>query len=50
MKLWTLKDNSSRGFYERLGGKVAGTRVIERGTAELEQVAYKWDNIQSMGS
>lgn len=47
--LWTLKDNPSRGFYERLGGQLAGTRTIERGRAELMQVAYKWEDIADMG-
>lgn len=48
MMLWTLKDNPSRGFYERMGGELSGTRTIVRGS-ELQQVAYKWPCIDGLG-
>ena len=29
--LWTLQDNPSRLFYEKLGGKIVDKRLIDRG-------------------
>ena len=46
--LWVLRDNPSRWFYQRLGGRPvldAGTRVAGR---DLVQTAYVWDPIESL--
>ncbi|NTU74819.1 MAG: GNAT family N-acetyltransferase [Anaerolineaceae bacterium] len=44
--VWVLEANSSRAFYERLGGKLLGRKVIEGGRANgLAEVSYGWDDI-----
>lgn len=45
MVIWVISANPSRGFYERLGGRVLGTKVIEIGGRQLEETAYGWDNL-----
>lgn len=44
--LWVLKDNSSRGFYERLGGKEFAQKIDSIGGANLVEVAYGWEDLQ----
>lgn len=46
--LWTLQENPSRDFYQRLGGKIIDKRSIIRGGKELLQIAYAWDDINCM--
>lgn len=48
MILWTLEDNPSRLFYEHLGGKIVDKRLIARGEKELSQIAYAWEDINSI--
>jgi GNAT superfamily N-acetyltransferase len=45
MLIWTLRDNPSTGFYERLGGKIVAEDVHEIGGEKLAGVAYGWANI-----
>ena len=37
-----LADNPSRGFYEHLGGLLAGDNEIVLGGARLKELAYVW--------
>ena len=47
--LWVLEENASaRGFYERLGGIVVGEKTAVDGDHEFREVAYGWDNLQSL--
>jgi ribosomal protein S18 acetylase RimI-like enzyme len=48
--LWVLAANPSRGFYERLGGKPLGTQLIHIGGADLEEVAYGWEDTTALRS
>ena len=48
MILWTLQENSSRLFYEHLGGKIVGKRIINRGGKELLQIAYAWEDLNCL--
>jgi ribosomal protein S18 acetylase RimI-like enzyme len=43
--IWVLKENPARGFYERLGGRMAGEMVVEIGGKELVDVAYGWPDL-----
>jgi hypothetical protein len=43
--LWVLERNRSRVFYERCGGRLANSRVIEIGGARLMEVAYWWPDL-----
>ena len=47
MLVWVLKDNPSRGFYERLGGEYVTEKQIEIGAARLLEVAYGWRNLST---
>lgn len=46
--LWVLKDNPTRWFYERLGGRPAAHEVIRVAGQSLEQMAYLWDPIEAL--
>ena len=49
--LWVLEENASaRGFYERLGGIVVGEKTEADGGHEFREVAYGWDNLESLCS
>ena len=43
--IWVLKDNPARGFYERLGGRLAAEKVVEIGGKPLLDVAYVWPDL-----
>jgi GNAT superfamily N-acetyltransferase len=45
LALWVLERNRSRVFYERCGGRLANSRVIEIGGARLMEVAYWWPDL-----
>lgn len=45
MLIWTLKDNPSRRFYEKMGGLVTYERTIEIAGQSLEEVAYLYEDI-----
>lgn len=40
--IWCLADNPARGFYEHLGGQVAGENHVLIAGARLREVAYVW--------
>lgn len=45
---WVLRDNPSRWFYERIGGRaVMADNVLVAGTS-VPQVAYAWDPIEKL--
>ncbi len=48
MLLWTLRDNPSTGFYERLGGEIVAEDVHEIGGEKLAGVAYGWADIAAI--
>jgi GNAT superfamily N-acetyltransferase len=45
MMLWVLKDNRTRGFYERMGGVMIGEKQAEIGGTKVTEVAYGWKRI-----
>ena len=45
MMLWVLRDNPSRGFYERLGGQPVTEKDIEIGGVTLREVALGWRDL-----
>lgn len=45
--LWVLKDNSSRRFYERMGGQLCGEKQITIESNNLTEVAYGWPELHS---
>ncbi len=46
--LWVLRDNPSRWFYERLGGRPAAEQVIRVGGRGVVQTAFVWDPIERL--
>jgi GNAT superfamily N-acetyltransferase len=46
--LWVLRDNPSRWFYQRLGGKPAAEALIQFAGAKLPQTAFVWDPIAKL--
>ena len=46
--LWVLRDNPSRWFYERLGGRPAMEATITVGGAPVVQTAYLWSPIDKL--
>ena len=45
MLVWVLDRNSSKQFYESLGGQPIDEAMIEIGGEEFKEIAYYWDNI-----
>ncbi len=45
---WVLRDNPSRWFYERIGGRAVMTDSVRVAGASLPQVAYAWDPIERL--
>jgi GNAT superfamily N-acetyltransferase len=48
MLIWVLRDNPSRGFYERMGGKYYKEKPIQIGDANLIEVAYGWNDLTTL--
>lgn len=46
--LWVLRDNPSRWFYARLGGRPVAESTIRVGGAPVVQVAFAWDPIEKL--
>ncbi len=46
--LWVLRDNPSRWFYARLGGRPAAEDSIQVGGAPVMQTAYVWNPIETL--
>lgn len=48
MKIWVLKGNASRGFYEALGGKVIGEKEEEISGQPVIEIAYGWPDVRTL--
>lgn len=46
--VWVLRQNHSRWFYERLGGRVSAEATIEVGGVPVAQTAYVWSPIEKL--
>jgi GNAT superfamily N-acetyltransferase len=46
--VWALEENPWCAFYERLGGKRVAQKMIEIGGAQLSDIAYGWDEIDTL--
>jgi ribosomal protein S18 acetylase RimI-like enzyme len=46
--LWVLRDNPSRWFYARLGGKAAAESLVEVGGQAVPQTAYVWSPLDKL--
>ncbi len=46
--LWVLRDNPSRWFYERLGGRQAAASATRVAGVAIPQVAFVWDPIERL--
>lgn len=46
--LWVLRDNPSRWFYQRLGGKPAAEAMIQVAGTGIVQTAFVWDPIERL--
>jgi ribosomal protein S18 acetylase RimI-like enzyme len=46
--VWVLRDNPSRFFYERLGGKLVGTKPIMVSGIDVEALAYGWRDLAAV--
>jgi ribosomal protein S18 acetylase RimI-like enzyme len=46
--LWVLRDNPSRWFYQRLGGKPAAEAAIHFAGRQVIQTAFVWDPIERL--
>ena len=46
--LWVLRDNPSRWFYERLGGRQAAASTTRVAGVPIPQVAFVWDPIDRL--
>ena len=46
--LWVLRENPSRWFYQRLGGKPAAEAMIQFAGTKLPQTAFVWDPIERL--
>ena len=46
--LWVLRDNPSRWFYARLGGKPAAESLVEVGGQAVSQTAYVWSPLEKL--
>lgn len=45
MLVWVLKDNNSRNFYEKMGGKVVDSETVDFDGKNLIELAYGWEDI-----
>ncbi|MBV9861577.1 MAG: GNAT family N-acetyltransferase [Alphaproteobacteria bacterium] len=45
--LWVLRDNPSRFFYQRLGGRQVSRKMLAFGGAKAEAAAYGWPDLPS---
>ena len=48
MFLWVLRDNPSRWFYERMGGRAAMESTVRVAGTAVPQVAFVWDPIDPL--
>jgi GNAT superfamily N-acetyltransferase len=45
---WVLRDNPSRWFYQRLGGKSVAEQTIQIAGTSVAQTAFVWDPIEQL--
>lgn len=45
---WVLKDNPNRMFYEHLGARSVGQGRVRVGGENLDQLAYRWDDLVAL--
>jgi GNAT superfamily N-acetyltransferase len=48
MIVWVLKDSPNCRFYEILGGKYVGEKMLEYGGMDYVTIAYGWDDIRQL--
>lgn len=48
MLIWVLKENRSRGFYEKMGGQRVDQKTIKISGKELTEIAYGWEDLSRM--
>lgn len=48
MVVWALKTNPNRFFYQALGGRYVARRSGKLGGAEIEEVAFGWDDVTDL--
>jgi ribosomal protein S18 acetylase RimI-like enzyme len=48
MLVWTLEENPSRRFYEKLGGRIAAQKEDEYLGFKASVLAYGWDDIEPL--
>ncbi|WP_053959389.1 GNAT family N-acetyltransferase [Sulfobacillus thermosulfidooxidans] len=48
LKVWALKENPFRRFYEKLGGSQLSERSITLGTQTFDEVSYGWENLHHL--
>lgn len=48
MLVWVVVKNSSRRFYEKLGGTLIKSKLVEIGQVELEEIAYGWQSLSPL--
>ena len=46
--VWVLRDNPSRWFYERLGGRVAAEATVRVAGTSVVQLAYVWPSTEKL--
>ncbi len=46
--VWVLRENPSRWFYERLGGRVAAEATVRVGGTSVVQMAYVWPSTEKL--
>ena len=48
MLVWVLDRNSSKAFYESLGGQPIDEMMVNIGGEEFKEIAYFWDNLETL--
>lgn len=48
MLAWVLAENPACGFCEALGGRFIGRQVVRLGGADLDELAYGWEDIRPL--
>ena len=46
--MWVLKGNPARYFYETLGGKLVARRPTRLGGADIEELAFAWEDVSEL--
>ena len=46
--VWVLKDNITCNFYEKMGGKMVDSKMVDFSGKELIELAYGWKDISSL--